>query len=137
MNSYTKLLINCVLVAAMVAAGIYVYLSLPHAMSQPMQWVDLNYNRPLALAIWFVYGIGIWSLFGLVIARLMLFLKPESVLLYGLASAVGFIVTMQSWNLLESYQPGAFFREVAYALVIPLLYAFLIRRRNRKQAGSA
>lgn len=131
MNNSLKLLINSVIVAALVVAGVYIFLRLPHAMSQPIQWVDHNYGRPLAQTLWFLYGVLLWGVFGVVIARLMLFLKPQNVAFYGVVSVVAFIVTMQSWNLLASYQHFAFFREVAYALTVPLLYWLLVRRNSR------
>jgi hypothetical protein len=67
---------------------------------------------------------------------LMLFLKPVSVPLYGVVSVAAFLVTMQTWELLARYQPYAFLKELAYSMVVPLLYGFFVHRRNRKLAAS-
>lgn len=127
MQPYLKLTLNCIVVAALVAIGVHLSLRLPHVIYEPIQWLSDNYNRPLALTAWFLYGIVLWGVFGLVIARMMLFLKPANVMLYSAAAFVAFLVTMQSWQLLASFQPYGFLRELVYAATVPVLYWLFTR----------
>lgn len=132
-----KLLINCFLVAGLTAAGLFVYLSLPQFTLEPLQWAGQNFDRPMALAFWFVYTASIWAVIAAVMAWIMLYLKPGHVVLFGLVSAATFIVLSQSWSLVSEGNAYAYVREIVLVLTLPVLYCLFVRIAHRKSVEAA
>ena len=90
MPPVVKLGINCLVVAGLTLAGIFLFARLPRFTLAPLQWAGKNFDEPTALVFWFVYTVLVWAVLGAVVAWAMLLLEPRKVALYGLASAVTF-----------------------------------------------
>ena len=117
-----KVGINCLVVAALTYFGIMVFLRLPIFPISPNLWAGKYFEIQTVMALHFAYTILLWAVFGAVIAFGMLALKPKRIVLYGLASAITFIVTMNSWYLYVDGNTYGYLREIVYVLTIPYLY---------------
>ena len=136
MPPVVKLAINCLVVAGLTLAAIFLFARLPRFTLAPLQWAGKNFDEPTALVFWFVYTVLVWAVLGAVVAWAMLLLEPRKVALYGLASAVTFIVTSQSWSLVAPGNAHAYFRELVFVLTIPALYWIFVRLRRRRHNTS-
>lgn len=54
MPSVLKLGINCLVVAGLTLGGIYLFTHLPRSTLEPLQWAGQHFDRPAAMAFWFV-----------------------------------------------------------------------------------
>jgi uncharacterized membrane protein len=131
MPAAVKLGINCLVAAALTLAGILLFARLPRITLEPLQWAGRHFDQPTAMAFWFVYTASLWAVLGAVIAWGMMFLEPRKAALYGCASAVTFIVTLQSWSLAQSGNAWALAHEFVFVFTIPTLYWVFVRLRRR------
>lgn len=129
MPTAIRLIVNCVGVAAVTVAGLFAFVSLPAFTLEPLQWADQQFGRSFALTFWFVYTVLVWAAIAGVVALCMLMLRPKNVILYGLASAVAFIVFGESWTLGSAY---AYSRELILALTIPALYWAFVHMAGKR-----
>lgn len=136
MPPFVRLGINCLVVAGLTLAGIFLFARLPRFTLQPLQWAGQNFDEPMAMVFWFVYTVLVWAVLGAVVAWAMLLLEPRKVALYGLASAVTFIVTSQSWSLVHAGNAHVYVRELVFALTIPALYGVFVRLRRHSHNTS-
>ena len=136
MSTVVKLGVNCLVVAGLTLAGIFLFARLPRFTLAPLQWAGQHFDQPTAMALWFIYTVLLWAVLGAVIAWAMLLLKPRKVGLYGFTSAVTFIVTSQTWSLVVSGNTYGYVRELVFVLTIPALYWVFVRL-TRKTPGKA
>lgn len=136
MLSAVKLGINCLVVGGLTLAGIVLFARLPRFTLEPLQWVGQHVDRPATMVFWFVYTVLLWTVLGAVIAWAMMLLEPRKVVLYGSASAVTFIITSQSWSLIQPGNAYPAFRELVFVLTIPVLYAVFVRLTRRRHDAS-
>jgi hypothetical protein len=122
--------INCLIVAGLTVVGFFAFVSLPQFTLEPLLWADRHFDRPATMAFLFVYTVLTWAVLGAVIAWCTLLLRPRKVALYGLASAIAFIVTSQSWTLHGS--TFGYVRELVFVLTVPLLYWLFVRLSGKR-----
>lgn len=117
-----KLAVNCLIVAGFTFMGIMAMLQLPILPIDPRLWAGENFDRSTAMGLSFVYTVLLNAIPAALIAWAMLALKPKKLVLYGLVSAMTFIISMQSWSLVIDGNTYGYVRELMLVLTIPLLY---------------
>jgi hypothetical protein len=127
MPQVLRLGINCLVVAALTFAGIMAMLWLPIFPFDPRLWAGQYFESLTVTGMWFVYSVLLWAVPGALIAFCMLALKPRMIFLYGLASAITFIVTSQSWYFIIDENAFGYLRELIFVLTIPWLYWIFVR----------
>ncbi len=135
MPQVLRLGINCLLVAALTFAGTMVSLLLPIFPFDPTRWAGQYFDPLTVMGMWFIYTIIFWAVLGALIAWCMLALKPRMIFLYGLASAITFVITSRSWYFVIDGHTYAYLRELVLVLTIPYLYwvfARIAKRRHNK-----
>jgi len=135
-----RLGMNCLVVAALTFAGIRAMLLLPVFPFAPTRWTGQYFGTQTVMSLWFIYTIALWAALAALIALLMLALKPRMIVPYGLASAVTFVVTMQSWALVIDGNVYGSLRELIFVLTVPYLYwvfARIARRRHNTSFNPA
>lgn len=140
MPAALRLTFNAAVVAALTFAGIMAMLQAPTGPLAPTRWAGEYFEPPVVRVLWFAYTVLLWALPAAAVAACMLILKPRRVALYGLVSAVTFVVTLRSWQLLAEGDAFILLREAAFALTIPAFYAWAVRwceRRDGRGPGPA
>ena len=133
MKTETRVVLNGANVAALTVGGIFLSLALPLT---PLHWVAGHFDSSAFPAFWYAYAVMLWAAFSAVIALIMLALKPRRVALYGLVSAVAFIVTMQTWSLTDGQYYVAVIRDLVSALMIPFFYWLFVRKAQSREDRS-
>lgn len=127
-----KVGINSLVVAALTYGGIMLFLQFPILPISPKLWAGRYFEIETVMAMNFVYTICVWAIFGAVIALGMLVLKPRRIVLYGLASAVTFMVTMSSWYLYVVGNTYGYLLEIVLVLTLPYLYSVYVRLARKR-----
>ena len=118
--------------AALIVFGITVVLQLSPLPSALNVWLTEHLGRSAALIVLFLYPVAIWAMCGATISMILLVLKPRNVVLYGVISAVTFIVTMRSWDLVLEGNFYGSIREIVFILTVPYLYWLVVRMARRR-----
>ena len=133
MSTAIKLGANCIFVAILTIGGVLAFVSLPEFTFKPMYWATEQFGRAGYQAFYFIQSVFWWALIGIVVAFIMLLLKPRRVILYGAASAAAFVLFGQSWSL--EADTIWYVRELIFVATIPFLYwlfVYIRRKRHNK-----
>lgn len=131
-----RVVLNGLVVAALTFAGVMAVLMLPTPIASPARWAGQYFEGSTVLVMSFLYNVLVWGVIGALIAAMMQVLQPRIFVLYGLISAVTFIVTMQSWHLVLEWNSYAVLREVVFVLTIPMLYFMFARLASRRRGNA-
>ena len=127
-----KVGINSLVVAALTYGGIMLFLRFPIFPISPKLWAGKYFEIPTVMAMNFVYTICLWAILGAMIALVMLALRPKRIVVYGFASAVTFMVTMNSWYFYVVGNTYSLLLETVLVLTIPYLYSVYVRLARKR-----